>query len=891
MSPDARNAHGKQTLVSADGKAYVIVAGPGSASVSVSGAGAAVVTSAALQVDNVPKTGSVLLSPTSLQFAAIGSSYAQDVRVAQGSYGGAFSERDDCARIATLAADRNGDGEAKYAVTPVGAGSCKATFTGGDGKSASLPISVAALGGVVLEPTSLSFNATGSANSKTVAVTQAKYAGSFTEADDCTKIATLAATANGGGSARYTVTPVGAGSCKATFTGGDGKSASLPISVTTLGGVVLKPTSLSFNATGSANSKTVAVTQAKYAGSFTEADDCTKIATLAATANGSGSARYTVTPVGTGSCKATFTGGDGKSASLPISVAALGGVVLEPTSLSFNATGSANSKTVAVTQAKYAGSFTEADDCTKIATLAAKSNSSGSARYTVTPVGAGSCKATFTGGDGKSASLPISVATLGGVVLEPTSLSFTAIGSANSKTVAVTQAKYAGSFTEADDCTKIATLAAKSNGSGSARYAVTPVGAGSCKATFTGGDGKSASLPISVAALGGVVLKPTSLSFNATGSANSKTVAVTQAKYAGSFTEADDCTKIATLAAKSNGRGSASYTVAPVGAGSCKATFTGGDGKSASLPISVAALGSVVLKPSSLTFNATGSANSKTVGVTQTKYGGSFTEADDCTNIATLSAKSNSGGSATYAVTPVGAGSCKATFTGGDGKSASLPIAVLGRVVLQPGSLSFTAVSSASAKTVTATQANFTGSFDESDTCGKVATLRASANSGGKATYTVTPTGPGACSARIAGGDGASASLPIAVTLPVPVIAVVCAQTADSCKGGSATSPGSVQFTAVGDTATLTPSAPNWSHAPNFTLKSDTCNKTDDPAAGGNWATIAPGVGLSASSFTLKAANAGTSSNKAKCSATFSDAAGRTLVVNVEVTLGNVGVH
>ncbi|HTX58938.1 MAG TPA: hypothetical protein VMH02_04610 [Verrucomicrobiae bacterium] len=419
-------------------------------------------------------------------------------------------------------------------------------------------------------------------------------------------------------------------------------------------------------------------------------------------------------------------------------------------------------------------------------------------------------------------------------------------------------------------------------------------GPGSASISVSGAGGAivtSAALQVeNVPKTGSILLSPSSLKFTAIGSSYAQDVRIAQGSYGGTFSERDDCTKIATLAADRNGGGDGKYSVTPVGAGSCKATFMGGDGESASLPISVVALGGVVLKPSSLSFSATGSANSKTVAVTQAKYTGSFTESDDCAKIATLAATANGSGSASYTVTPVAAGSCNATFTGGDRESASLPISVFGSVVLSPGSLSFTAVSSSSTKTVTAKQANYTGSFDESDNCGNVATLSASKNSGGKATYTVTATGPGSCTAKIA-GIGSSASLPISVTLPVPVIAVVCAQKADACVDGSATSPGSVQFTAVGDTATLTPSAPKWSHAPNFTLKSDTCNKTDDPAAGGNWAAFAPGVGQSASSFTVKAKNAGTSGNIAKCSATFSDAAGRTLVVNVEVTLGNVGVH
>ena len=119
-------------------------------------------------------------------------------------------------------------------------------------------------------------------------------------------------------------------------------------------------------------------------------------------------------------------------------------------------------------------------------------------------------------------------------------------------------------------------------------------------------------------------------------------------------------------------------------------------------------------------------------------------------------------------------------------------------------------------------------------------------------------------------------------------VTITCNTPADACTNGSATAPGSVQFTAIGDTATLTP---NETPASTYTLKSDTCNKADDASARGNWATISPAAGQTGTTFTVTAQNGGTATNLAQCAAIFGDTKGQTVTVNIEVTLGSIGVH
>jgi hypothetical protein len=639
---------------------------------------------------SVALPGGVVLSPASLSFTATGSANAKTVTATQANYTGAFSEKDTCAKIATVAAASNADGKATYSVTPVGAGSCVAAVTGGGNLSNTLPISVVLPGVVVVSPTSLEFTATGSVNSKTATVTQANFNGRFVESDTCAKIANLVATSNAGGKASYTVTPLGAGSCSATFAGGDKASNDLPISVTLPGGVVVVPNSLSFTATGSSHAKSVAVSQSRYTGTFAQSDTCAGIALLAPTSNTGGKAAYTVTPVGAGTCAATFTGGDKQHATLPISVVLPGPVVLAPPALSFTTSGVANAKTVRASQSNYSGSFSTSDTCANVATVTASSNGGGAASYRVTAVGSGSCRVTVTGGNQRSAVLPVSVKLPGPVLLRPASLEFIATGASNVQTVHVSQSGYASAFTESSTCAAIATITSSSNANGQATYVVTPVAAGSCRATFTGGNDVAAALPISVVLPGPVVLSPTGMTFKATGSSNAQTLAVSQGGYNGTFAETNDCAATATVSVTSNAAGHASYKVTAHAGGSCTAVFTGGNKQSKALPISVILPGGVQASPAPLNFLAIGPGQAVTETVTQSGFGGTYSESDTCAGFATFAVASNAHGTAHYTVTPVGSGICQAVFTGGNAQSFTLHVTVtqtgFGIQIRRPGS-------------------------------------------------------------------------------------------------------------------------------------------------------------------------------------------------------------
>jgi hypothetical protein len=87
--------------------------------------------------------GTLSITPSSLAFTDVGSSYAQTVTLSQPNYSGTFTaSTTTCSGIATIAKN----GASGFTVTPVSAGSCTFTITGGDGASATLSIGVTTTG-------------------------------------------------------------------------------------------------------------------------------------------------------------------------------------------------------------------------------------------------------------------------------------------------------------------------------------------------------------------------------------------------------------------------------------------------------------------------------------------------------------------------------------------------------------------------------------------------------------------------------------------------------------------------------------------------------------------------------------------------------------------------
>lgn len=89
---------------------------------------------------------------------------------------------------------------------------------------------------------------------------------------------------------------------------------------------------------------------------------------------------------------------------------------------------------------------------------------------------------------------------------------------------------------------------------------------------------------IGIASPGAMKLSSSALAFTATGAANAQTVTATQVDYSGAFTASGtSCSGIATISPASG----TSFTVTPVGAGTCAFTIAGASGASATLSIGV----------------------------------------------------------------------------------------------------------------------------------------------------------------------------------------------------------------------------------------------------------------------------------------------------------------
>ena len=84
-------------------------------------------------------------------------------------------------------------------------------------------------------PNAMSFDSVGTATAQSVVVTEAGYTGPLTPVGTCAGIVSIAPTTAWGPSAQFTVSPIAAGNCKLTVSGGAQANASIAISVTNSG--------------------------------------------------------------------------------------------------------------------------------------------------------------------------------------------------------------------------------------------------------------------------------------------------------------------------------------------------------------------------------------------------------------------------------------------------------------------------------------------------------------------------------------------------------------------------------------------------------------------------------------------------------------------------------
>ena len=93
----------------------------------------------------------------------------------------------------------------------------------------------------------------------------------------------------------------------------------------------------------------------------------------------------------------------------PGSLSAVDGTNAPVSALSFASPGLGFAQTFRVTQPNFAGSLSESNTCSNVATVSPVSNASGVAVFSVTPTGGGSCTITVSGGAGQKLTISVGV--------------------------------------------------------------------------------------------------------------------------------------------------------------------------------------------------------------------------------------------------------------------------------------------------------------------------------------------------------------------------------------------------------------------------------------------------------------------------------------------------
>jgi hypothetical protein len=91
------------------------------------------------------------------------------------------------------------------------------------------------------------------------------------------------------------------------------------------------------------------------------------------------------------------------------------------------------------------------------------------------------------------------------VVPNPAAVALTGIGPSYTLGVNVTQAGYAGSFSQTNTCAGVATVAPAVTQPASPTFSLTPLATGTCALTVTGGSNQSVVVPVTVTSSGLVV--------------------------------------------------------------------------------------------------------------------------------------------------------------------------------------------------------------------------------------------------------------------------------------------------------------------------------------------------------------------------------------------------
>ncbi|MDQ6779787.1 MAG: hypothetical protein M3Z37_01355 [Candidatus Eremiobacteraeota bacterium] len=402
----------------------------------------------------------------------------------------------------------------------------------------------------------------------------------------------------------------------------------------------------------------------------------------------------------------------------------------------------------------------------------------------------------------------------GALTLDKNSLSFSALGGANSQTVRADEANYSGPIDAVSDNPAVATVSPGSGAGPSQTFTVTPVGAGSAHITVT--DNHSGSKVVNVTVTlspGPLSASPSSLQFTALGSGHRQPFTASEANYSGLIGVVSDNPGVASVSPASGHGPSANFTVTPNAAGTAHIIVADDHGGSATVNVNVAPPGTLTANPGTLQFLNTG-ASSQSFTAAETNYSGPiFTAAPSCTSVASVTPATGSGPSQDFTVTPVGAGSCTIIVTDDHGGTQSVSVTVFGALVVAPLSLHFNGT--ATAKTFTANETAYGGQFNTSG-CSGVVTITPGSGNGPSASFSVKPVAAGGCTITVTDDHGGSRDIAVSVTT-----------------GALSVNPGSLTFgSATAGSRPFTASETNFTGAFNVSGCGGIVNVTPNPGTG-----------------------------------------------------------
>jgi hypothetical protein len=466
--------------------------------------------------------GPLNVSTQSVSLTGVGSSVP--FTASETFYTGAIAAMSQNTGVATVApASGPGPGPVTFTITAAGPGSTNVNVTDNHGGQQQVAVTVTET--PTLVPHTFTFTDVGATNAQTATLSEPGYTGNFNDTDDTCGpmgIADITPASAPGPSTTITVTPrtntASGGTCQFAYKDSFGNTTTLAtVTVGPFGTVTLSTQSLTFTDVGSTNAQPFTASETNYTGALTiDASNCNNIATVAPPSGLSG-ATFTVTPVnGGGPCNVKVNDDHTQTATVSITVGPFGPITPSPTSFTFMDVGAQAAQPLTVSESGYTGLFTIDDtNCSGIATA---SPASSTGNFTVTPAAQGNCHLTLSD-DHNSPTVQVQVAVgpFGPVMPSAGSVNLKVGGS--SQSFMVSESGYDGNFTLTDStCSASGASVLPLSGNSSTTFNVSPgANSGNCKIVITDDSGQIGNVDVFVTA-GSLTLNPNELQFPANSS-------------------------------------------------------------------------------------------------------------------------------------------------------------------------------------------------------------------------------------------------------------------------------------------------------------------------------------------------------------------------------------